>query len=53
MLSNKDEILNALKEHEAGIRKLKNAFRSRNAGAIQKFIHEANRSSAKLAPKIS
>ena len=52
-LSNKDEILSALNEHESSIGKLKRAVSSRNAGAIQNFIHQANRNSKKLAPRLS
>ena len=51
LISNKQEIMNALKEHEASVGRLKKALSSRNSRAIEKFILQANTSSQRLAPE--
>ena len=50
LISNKKEIMNVLREHEASIKRLKTALGSRNARAIEKFILQANAASQRLAP---
>jgi prephenate dehydrogenase len=50
LLSNKKEILDALREHELGLRYLKRALSSKNARQIKKFILQANAASHRLAP---
>lgn len=51
LISNKEEIMRSLHEHELSIRSLKKALNSRNAKAIETFIHRANANSNKLAPR--
>ncbi len=53
LLSNKEEILGALKEYGQSVEQLKKALGSGNAQAVEKFISQANSASQKLAPKIS
>ena len=50
LISNKNEIMRVLHEHELSIRHLKKALNSRNTHAIEKFILQANASSQRLAP---
>ncbi len=49
LISNRAQILRSLQEHEAGIRQLRKALSSKNAKALENFIHRANGSSQKLA----
>ena len=50
LLSNKEEIMHALREHELSVSRLKKALSSRNARAIEKFILQANNFSKLLSP---
>ena len=52
LLSNKSQIVEALNEYGKSVLKLKKALSSGNTRAIEKFIHQANSVSHKLAPKV-
>ena len=51
LISNKEEILKSLNEHEHSVKVLKKALTSRDSRAIEKFILQANAASQRLAPK--
>ncbi len=51
LLSNKEEILKSLQEHETSVRLLKKALKSHNSQTLEKFILQANVSSQRLAPE--
>lgn len=53
LLSNKQEILSALNEYGKSVASLKKALSAGRPRAIEKFIHQANSISKKLAPKIA
>jgi len=52
LLSNRVEILSTLKEYGSSVLRLRKALGAGNLRAIEKFIHQANSVSKKLAPKV-
>jgi prephenate dehydrogenase len=52
LVSNKEEILDAVREYTVSMSRLKEALDSGNARAVERYIHQANSVSKKLAPKI-
>jgi prephenate dehydrogenase len=51
LLSNKQEVLRALAEHEKGIRALRAALQSKSSKSLEAFISKANTMSKRLAPE--